>query len=201
MPNFKMPLPSGARWLVSTEVGGYGCTGGAPWPDTAHQGDNYYSIDFPSPGIKDDGSSYSDPVPVLAPAGGTVQSVGWTSSTAYYIILDHGNGYLTRYIHFDNPAARKNGTALVANDSVNQGDQIGIMGNGGNSTGTHLHINFWYNTTYNGASTVANLSYVVMDGWLLKGFQTECTVDSNGVPTSDVSWKRYYHSSNTPTGN
>jgi hypothetical protein len=201
MPNFKMPLPSGANWLVSTEVGGYGCTGGAPWPDTAHAGDNYFTLDFPSPGIKDNGTSYSNPVPILAPASGTVHSVGWAASTGYYIILDHGNGYLTRYIHFDNPAARKNGTLLSAGNTVYQGDQIGVMGNSGNSSGAHLHINFWYNNTFNGGSGVTNLSYVVMDGWLLKSFQTECAVNGSGVPTSAVSWIRYYHSSNTPTGN
>jgi murein DD-endopeptidase MepM/ murein hydrolase activator NlpD len=198
MPSFKMPLLGGYLWLLTNEVGGYECMGENPWPDTTHQGDNYFSLDFSPTNIKDGGGSYSGSIPILAAAGGTVYGVGYTASTGYYIILDHGNGYLTRYIHFNSPAARKNGTLLMASNTINQGDQIGIMGSLGTGGATHLHMNFWYSSTFNGGSTVANLTKVVMDGWLLKSFQTECAVNSSGVPTSRI---RYYHSTNTPTGN
>lgn len=197
----KMPLSGGYSWLATNEVGGYECTGQLPWPDTAHQGGNYFSIDFNATNIKDNGGSYTGSIPVLAVASGTVQEVGFLSSTGYYITLNHGNGYYTRYLHFDTNAARKNGVLLAQGNAVTQGDQIGIMGNGGFSTGPHVHINFWYggydpNSSY-GASTNTNLAYVLMDGLLLKSYQTECNVGSTGKPTG---WKRYYHSSNTPTG-
>jgi murein DD-endopeptidase MepM/ murein hydrolase activator NlpD len=196
MPNFKMPLPSGHSWLVTNEVGGYECKGVAPWPDTAHQGSNYFAIDFSSRTKK--GTSYpSINVPVLATASGVVKKVGYASSTGYYITIDHGSGYLTRSIHFDDPAARKNGTPLLVGDRVNQGDQIGLMGNRGDSTGKHLHVNFWYNTEFNGGSSVTNLTYITMDGWLLKSFQTECTMNASEVA---LDWNRYYASQNTPTG-
>lgn len=42
----KMPFPAGYSWLVTTEPGGYDCKGVSPWPDTAHQGTKYFSLDI-----------------------------------------------------------------------------------------------------------------------------------------------------------
>ncbi|OIO51436.1 MAG: hypothetical protein AUJ45_00610 [Parcubacteria group bacterium CG1_02_50_68] len=197
MPNFKMPLPGGYKWLLTNEIGGYECKGETPWPDTTHQGNNYFSLDFFPTNVKDGGGSYTGNIPILAVAGGTVIDVAQSNSDSrgWYITLDHGNGYQTRYLHFKNHAARANGTWLNNGNWVNQGDQLGFMGGTGGYP-VHLHINFWLNGI--GASTTTNLTYAVMDGWLLKSFQTECAVDANGVPTNRI---RYYHSSNTPTGN
>jgi murein DD-endopeptidase MepM/ murein hydrolase activator NlpD len=222
MPNFKMPVPGvlgplKLTWLLTNEVGGYECTGGLPWPDTAHQGDNYFALDITWDNKDGNGmaSQYGQyNTPVLAVAGGTVvpNGVGGNDindSRGYYITLDHGNGYQTRYLHLQQPAARKNGTLLVSGNVVNQGDQIGIMGQTGkywdaqtqswkpSATGVHLHINFWINGT--GPST-SSLAYAVMEGLLLKSYQTECTVNANGVPPTS-GWIRYYNSTNTPTGN
>jgi peptidase M23-like protein len=190
-PNFKLPLLGGARWLLTNEIGGYECLAAPPTPDTYHQGNNYFALDFSPTNVKDGGGSYSGSIPILASAGGTVHSVGFSNSTGHYIILDHGNGFLTRYIHFNNPAARRNGTLLAAGNSVSQGDQIGIMGNIGAGAGVHLHMNFWHNGIFNGGSAVSTLTYVTMEGLLLKSFQTECQ-GGNRI--------RYYRSANTPTG-
>lgn len=226
MPNFKMPVPgvlgpSKLTWLLTNEVGGYECTGGAPWPDTAHQGDNYFALDITwdnkdGNGVASQYGQYN--TPVLAVAGGTnagkakVIDVGGNDvndSRGYYITLDHGNGYQTRYLHLQGPAVTKHNHLLAINDLVSQGDQIGIMGKTGkywdaqtqtwkpSATGVHVHINFWINNI--GPST-SNLQYAVMEGLLLKSYQTECAVDANGIPSTS-GWIRYYNSTNTPTGN
>lgn len=86
----------------------------------------------------------------------------------------------------------KSNLAVTAGATVQQGDLLGYMGNTGNpTTGTHLHFGVRYQNQ--GYSYISQLSYVVVDGWLLKSFQTECAVDGNGTPTSRI---RYYHSSN-----
>ncbi|PIN79801.1 hypothetical protein COV16_02330 [Candidatus Woesearchaeota archaeon CG10_big_fil_rev_8_21_14_0_10_34_8] len=59
-------------------------------------------------------------------------------STAAYgnrIMIEHDNGYITVYGHFEK------GTIVVSpGDSVSRGDVLGTMGNTGCSTGTHLHF-------------------------------------------------------------
>ncbi len=209
--DLKMPLPGGYTWLLTTEVGGYDCLAKDPqyWPDTAHQGSNYFSIDITSTG-----SGYPTSVPILAAAGGKVVFAGKVdlpdprAANGYYVIIDHdgdgdsNTGFQTRYLHLANPPARKNGTLLAVNNIVQQGDQIGIMGTTGvlpngqpSSTGVHLHFGVRYQD--NGASTVPSLTKVIMEGLLLKSYQTECAVDSTGKPTG---WIRRYPSTLSPTG-
>ncbi len=204
----KMPLPGGYRWLVTNEIGGYECQGQMPfWPDIAHQGNNYFSIDFSWRNTNNNGGAtqYGDKnTPVLAAAGGKIADYNSDEShpNGNYIVIDHdsdGNlntGFSTRYLHLKNPPARKNGIQLKTGDVVSQGDQIGIMGATGLGTGIHLHFGIHYNNS--GSSSVSELAKVLMEGILLKSYQTECSVNSSGSPTD---WIRYYTSSNMPTGN
>ena len=72
--------------------------------------------------------------PVLASDTGTVIFAGCIQyGYGCHIIIDHGNGYRTLYGHLSV-------IGVTPGQVVNQGQQIGIMGSTGNSTGTHLHF-------------------------------------------------------------
>lgn len=72
--------------------------------------------------------------PIDAAAAGTVVAAGW-DSTGYgnRVIIDHGNGRLTLYGHLDKITTN-------AGQVVQAGQQIGLSGSTGNSTGPHLHF-------------------------------------------------------------
>lgn len=70
--------------------------------------------------------------PVIAPADGYVSFVGKSSSFGNYITISHGYGYKTRYGHLSKTMVKKG-------QAVKRGDQIGLVGSTGRSTGPHLH--------------------------------------------------------------
>ena len=49
------------------------------------------------------------------------------------MVIDHGNGLVTRYKHHDR-------IYVEAGDKVEKGQQIGLSGTTGVSTGNHLHF-------------------------------------------------------------
>jgi murein DD-endopeptidase MepM/ murein hydrolase activator NlpD len=78
-------------------------------------------------------------VPVRAADAGYVVMAGRdTWGYGNQVVIDHGNGYMTRYAHL-NTIGVKAGTA------VNKNDTIGTMGSTGRSTGPHLHFEVIYN--------------------------------------------------------
>ena len=73
--------------------------------------------------------------PIYAAYPGTVISVGFDASGNGTIIIDHGNGVQTRYLHEDQPALMvRVGQTVVA------GQQIGQVGSSGHATGPHCHF-------------------------------------------------------------
>jgi LysM repeat protein len=80
-------------------------------------------------------ASYSG-APILAAARGEViiaKAGGWNGGYGNYVVIRHGNGTQTLYSHLK-------AVQVSAGMPVEQGDQIGTMGNTGKSTGTHLHF-------------------------------------------------------------
>lgn len=74
--------------------------------------------------------------PVYATADGKVVLARMTfGGFGNQIMIDHGNGYKTRYAHL----LRSNPFAVKEGDEVKRGQLIGYMGNTGRSAGTHLH--------------------------------------------------------------
>ena len=70
--------------------------------------------------------------PVVAPQGGIVRVAGRFSLEGNMIILDHGHGLTTAYLHLSR-------MAVTEGDSVVAGQEIGAVGTTGRSTGPHLH--------------------------------------------------------------
>jgi murein DD-endopeptidase MepM/ murein hydrolase activator NlpD len=77
-------------------------------------------------------------VPVRAADDGYVVMAGRdTWGYGNQVLIDHGNGYMTRYAHLQH-------IGVKAGDSVQRNQQIGTMGNTGRSTGPHLHFEIIY---------------------------------------------------------
>ena len=70
---------------------------------------------------------------VCATMGGTVTFYGFHKSAGNYMVIDHGNGYGSRYLHLNKNVVSKG-------DTVTQGQVIAKSGNTGIGTGAHLHF-------------------------------------------------------------
>lgn len=81
----------------------------------------------------------SQGTPIKASMSGKIIAVGFTNVYGNYVIIDHENGYQTLYAHMYKPCPLKKG------QRVNQGTQIGQVGNTGYSTGPHLHFTVYKN--------------------------------------------------------
>ena len=92
--------------------------------------------------------------PIMCYAAGTVkQNVSGSKSAGNYIVIDHGSGVVTRYLHMCEKSPLAVGTQVAA------GQEIGKVGNTGVGTGPHLHFEIHIN-----GEKVDPLEYVVPGG-------------------------------------
>ncbi len=77
-------------------------------------------------------------MPVYAPAAGVVVMTDTLRVRGNAILLDHGWGLITGYWHLSRIDVQEG-------QFVKQGDVIGLVGNTGLSTGSHLHWEMWVN--------------------------------------------------------
>ncbi len=71
--------------------------------------------------------------PVRATADGVVLFRGWDGAYGNTILIDHGQGYVSRYAHLSHMYVKQG-------DNIHRGDIIGTVGTSGNATGPHLHF-------------------------------------------------------------
>ena len=71
--------------------------------------------------------------PIKVVANGTVTFAAYSGSYGYLVKVDHGNGVETWYAHTSKMYVK-------AGQEVKAGDVIAAVGNTGNSTGPHLHL-------------------------------------------------------------
>lgn len=70
---------------------------------------------------------------ILACADGTVTEAGFEHSMGIYVVIDHGEGLKTLYSHCHE-------LCVIQGEQVTQGQKIALVGNTGDSTGNHLHL-------------------------------------------------------------
>jgi LysM repeat protein len=116
-------------YAVSRPDGALAGSGNFSWPTTGYISQGYWGG---HPAIDVAGWLGA---PVTASDAGYVVLAGggWNSGYGNYAIIDHGNGFTTLYAHL-------NSVFVKPGETVSRGQQVGTMGNTGNSTGAHLHF-------------------------------------------------------------
>lgn len=79
--------------------------------------------------------------PVVAAYDGNVVAADYNSSMGNYVMIDHGDGLYTIYMHCSS-------LYVAAGTSVSKGESIGAVGSTGRSTGPHLHFSVRLNGNY-----------------------------------------------------
>ncbi|MFJ3927097.1 peptidoglycan DD-metalloendopeptidase family protein [Streptomyces sp. NPDC090022] len=113
---------------------------GAMWSSGYHTG-----VDF----IARSGTS------VKAVSAGTVVSAGWGGSYGNEVVVKHADGHYSQYAHLSQ-------LSVSVGQSVTAGQQLGLSGSTGNSTGPHLHFEIRTGPGY--GSDVDPLAYLRSHG-------------------------------------
>ena len=78
---------------------------------------------------------------IWASKNGTVVYSGWSRGYGYNVLIDHGDGYKTRYAHCS-------ALLCAAGQTVEQGQQIALVGRTGNATCNHCHFEIIQNSQF-----------------------------------------------------
>lgn len=126
------PISGGTSFAVQTVDGG----GALGWPTkggyiSSHMGERWGKM---HKGIDIARTDRSTSPPIFAADDGTVETAGFNNGGyGNLVIINHGNGLKTLYAHMSSINVRSGQT-------VSRGQQIGVMGETGDSQGIHLHF-------------------------------------------------------------
>ncbi len=108
-----------------------------PAPSYTRVSDDYGNRIHPTLGVQQfhNGIDLAAPSgsPILAAYDGTVIAADYSSTMGNYIMIDHGDGLFTIYMHSSSLLVSKGA-------SVSKGQKIALVGSTGRSTGPHLHF-------------------------------------------------------------
>ncbi|MFV0476879.1 MAG: peptidoglycan DD-metalloendopeptidase family protein [Parahaliea sp.] len=95
------------------------------------------------------GTDYAAPTgtPVYAAGDGRVTRVGYTRANGNFVFIQHGDRYVTRYLHLHKHKVKQG-------QRVAQSDIIGTVGSTGAATGPHLHYEFLVDGVHRNPSTI-----------------------------------------------
>lgn len=121
---------------VSTAYG----VGGGMWSSGSHTGVDFHAAAGTS---------------VRSVAAGEVVEAGWSGAYGYSVVVQHADGMYTQYGHLSS-------VTVAAGAHVPSGQQIGLSGSTGNSSGPHLHFEVRTGPDY--GADVAPLAYLRRNG-------------------------------------
>ena len=135
-------VPGGTKPYVPRQVAAYS----GPVPSSAFKGSGVFT--WPASGsisqrfwsghrAIDVGSWTGSPIKAADSGYVVIAGGGWNGGYGNHVVVDHGNGFTTLYAHLNSIYVR-------AGENVSRGEQIGTVGNTGNSTGPHLHFEIRY---------------------------------------------------------
>ncbi|WP_336320173.1 LysM peptidoglycan-binding domain-containing M23 family metallopeptidase [Streptomyces lavendofoliae] len=113
---------------------------GSSWSSGYHTG-----VDF----------SASSGSTVKAVGPGTVVSAGWSGAYGNEVVIQHADGNYSQYAHLSS-------LSVASGQTVSGGQQIGLSGSTGNSTGPHLHFEIRTSPSY--GSDIDPLAYLRQHG-------------------------------------
>lgn len=137
-------IPQAPPPVIYIPPSSYGAAGQAApnrdfctWPTTVRIVTQYYSWSHNGADIAT--PIFSSMPPILACSDGKVTRAGWDPfGLGLHVRIDHGNGYSTIYGHMSR-------LDVSYGEEVKRGEQLGLMGSTGNSTGPHVHFMVEYN--------------------------------------------------------
>ncbi|MFF8293409.1 peptidoglycan DD-metalloendopeptidase family protein [Streptomyces sp. NPDC016309] len=92
---------------------------------------------------------------VKAVGPGTVVSAGWSGAYGNEVVIQHADGNYSQYAHLSS-------LSVSSGQTVGGGQQIGLSGSTGNSTGPHLHFEIRTSPSY--GSDIDPLAYLRQHG-------------------------------------
>ena len=116
-----------------------------PAPAYTRVSDDYGYRIHPTLGVKQfhNGIDFAAPggSPILAAQSGTVIAASYSSTMGNYIMISHGGGVITIYMH-------ASALYVSSGQTVTKGQKIAAVGTTGRSTGNHLHFSVRVNGSY-----------------------------------------------------
>ncbi|MGE3673456.1 MAG: M23 family metallopeptidase [Polyangiaceae bacterium] len=156
-PTFSAPFSCGERWTYSH-----------------HAGEVRLALDF----VKADGGT-TNGAPVLASAPGVASRHFEAGGAGNYIVVSHGDGWVTYYFHLST-------FSVPDNAWVSRGQEVGKVGSTGASSGPHLH----YEQLHNGSGQT-----IFIEGASLApypgGYFSKDLVSENGCGTAGRSFSTW----------
>ncbi|MEU7510391.1 LysM peptidoglycan-binding domain-containing M23 family metallopeptidase, partial [Streptomyces sp. NPDC042898] len=134
---------SASGWVTPVAGGGFSTpyrASGSMWSSGYHTG-----VDF----IASSGTT------VRAVGAGTVVSAGWSGAYGNEVVIQHADGNYSQYAHLSS-------LSVSSGQTVSGGQQLGLSGSTGNSTGPHLHFEIRTSPSY--GSDVDPLAYLRQHG-------------------------------------